>query len=41
VFTYKTAFAQFKMGLGAAVSVLLLVSLMTFVVLYTNSLGDW
>lgn len=41
VFTYQTAFASFKMGLGAAVSVLLLVFLMTFVIIYTRMLGEW
>jgi multiple sugar transport system permease protein len=41
IFTYKTAFANFEMGLGAAVSVLLLFSLMTFVLIYTSLMGDW
>lgn len=41
VYTYKTAFANFELGLGAAVSVLLLISLMTFVIIYTHTLGEW
>lgn len=41
VFTYQTAFANFEMGVGAAVSVLLLIALMSFVLVYTRVFGDW
>lgn len=41
IFTYVTAFRGFERGLGAAISMLLFVFLMTFVVVYTKTVGDW
>jgi multiple sugar transport system permease protein len=41
IFTYQTAFANFELGLGAAISMVLFVFLMGFVLLYLNTVLEW
>ncbi|MDB2265597.1 sugar ABC transporter permease [Halorubrum ezzemoulense] len=41
IFTYQTAFANFELGLGAAISMVLFVFLISFVLIYVNTVLEW
>jgi multiple sugar transport system permease protein len=41
IFTYQTAFANFELGLGAAISMILFLFLISFVLIYVNTVLEW